>query len=87
MGSAHRLYHLGLGEAAPPSPWQSPDPNEGKSQALRAWELLVLGPVLIYAGTVGALGPILRWFLVLAGGGVIAFNAANYVRYARAVRA
>lgn len=86
MQVVNRLYRLGLTAPTRPHWAQATDAREGKSQAIRVLDVLLLGPLMIYAGTALTIGPVARWLLVIAGGGTIAFNAANYIRYARESR-
>lgn len=51
-----------------------------KAQGVRLFDVLLLGPVMIYAGTQLKRNKNLGLFLSLSGLGTIAFNGANYVR-------
>lgn len=51
-----------------------------KSQAVRVMDVAVIGPLMIYYGVKGRLGPIERTLLILMGGGTIVYNYRNYIK-------
>lgn len=57
-------------------------PEWHKNQALRLWDVFMLGPVMVYAA--GKVRPgWLTAFLLLAGIGTIIYNGANYLDNAK----
>ena len=57
----------------------------GKSQAVRLWDVWILGPALIWLGTRERrqLNSVEAGLLAAVGLGVIIYNGRNYVRIAR----
>ena len=51
-----------------------------KAQSVRLFDVFVLGPAMVYAGTRLKNTPNLAALLALSGVGTILFNGANYVR-------
>lgn len=50
-------------------------------QAVRIWDVLAIGPAMIYFGIIGVRAPdILRLFMVASGIGAIILNGINYIR-------
>lgn len=49
-----------------------------KSQAVRILDVAVIGPLMIYYGYKGKLGPVERSLLILMGGGTIIYNYQNF---------
>lgn len=49
-----------------------------KSQAVRFLDIAFIGPVMMYYGIKGKLGPIERTLLLLMGAGTIVYNYQNY---------
>ena len=56
-----------------------------KGQEVRAFDVLVLGPFLVWASARARLTRGERLLLLLAGAGTIAYNARNYARTAALV--
>lgn len=52
-------------------------PEWHKSQALRLWDVLVLGPGIIYSAT--RVRGLTRAFLALAGVGIVIYNGRNWM--------
>ena len=52
----------------------------GKSQPIRLLDVVGVGPLMIYAGTVDALPATVRQALVFTGAATITFNGRNYLR-------
>jgi hypothetical protein len=55
-----------------------------KSQGVRAFDVAVLGPFLVWVGARRELGDLERFLLVAAGLGTIAYNFRNFGRIASA---
>jgi len=55
-----------------------------KSQGVRAFDVAVLGPFLVWVGARRELGDLERFLLVAAGLGTIAYNFRNFGRIAAA---
>ena len=52
-----------------------------KAQAIRVLDVVVIGPLMIYAGVnAKAISPELKAFLVVAGAGTVIYNGANFLK-------
>ncbi len=51
-----------------------------KAQSVRVFDVLLLGPAMVYAGYKKKLTPNLSTLFMLAGVGTIIFNGANYIK-------
>lgn len=64
--------------------WHTPepfDPNVGKGQIPRLWDVFVLGPAMIWAASQRKpLPPAVRVLLFTAGVATIVYNGRNYYR-------
>ena len=58
------------------------DKHQGKSQGVRAFDVVVLGPFLVWVGARRELGDLERFLLVAAGLGTIAYNFRNFGKIA-----
>ena len=50
-----------------------------KGQVVRLFDIFVIGPITIYAGTKGAFHPWIKILLILIGLGTIWYNGKNYL--------
>lgn len=64
---------------APQAKTQIQKSSADKSQYVRLIDIFVIGPVLIYAGTIKALPNYLRMFLIVVGILTIIYNGNNYL--------
>ena len=63
--------------------WQDPDPEVGKTQAIRLLDVWFLGPAMIYVGLAGRILSWMRLLAVVGGIATIVYNHQNYVRLRR----
>lgn len=62
---------------------QDPDPEVGKTQAIRLFDVYVLGPAMVYAGLTGRVPRWMQWLAVVGGILAVTYNSANYARLER----
>lgn len=51
-----------------------------KAQGVRLFDVFLLGPAMVYAGSKRKLTPNLSALFLLAGIGTVVFNGANYIK-------
>jgi hypothetical protein len=61
-------------------PWQHPEPDVGKTQAIRLADIFLLGPAMVYVGVTGVIPSLLRIPAIVGGIATVAFNVQNYRR-------